>query len=114
MNLDLSYLEDITAGDSEMMFEMLNLFIEDIPVQVSNIEEFANSRSMAKLGAEAHKLKPTTQYIGLSRMFELVKELEMIGKSETYSEKIIPLVNELKDEAARAVPLLIEKKEQFS
>lgn len=114
MKLDLSYLEDITAGDSEMMLEMLNLFIEDIPVQISNIEEFANSRSMAELGAEAHKLKPTTQYIGLSRMFELVKELEMIGKSEEYSEKITSLVEELKEEGTKAVPLLIEKKEDFS
>lgn len=110
MNIDLSYLEDITGGDKEMTIEMLDLFIEDIPTQVSKIHELAKDKELLKLGAESHKLKPTLQYVGLFNMYEVVKRLEELGKSGAFSDDIIELVNSLVEFSKEAVPLLVSKR----
>ena len=36
--LDLTYLEEVTGGSSEMIVEMLKLFLNDTPDQLSSIE----------------------------------------------------------------------------
>ncbi|MEQ9309595.1 MAG: Hpt domain-containing protein [Balneolaceae bacterium] len=114
MNIDLSYLENITAGDEEMIMEMLNLFIEDIPKQVTKIHELAENKELQKLGAEAHKIKPTLQYVGLFEMYEIVKSLESFGKQEVYSPQIIELVEELNTLSKEASILLENKRQELS
>lgn len=114
MNIDLSYLEDITGGDKEMMVEMLNLFIEDIPHQVTLIQDLAQQKDLSSLGSESHKLKPTLQYVGLIEMYEIIKELENLGKSGDHSDKIISLTKKLKEYSVEALPLLLKKKEDLS
>lgn len=56
MNIDLSYLEEITEGDKDMMLEMLTLFVEDIPNQVEAIQKHAADQNLAGVGSESHKL----------------------------------------------------------
>lgn len=114
MNIDLSYLEDITGGDKEMMIEMLDLFIEDIPEQISLIKTHANEKNLSKLGSETHKLKPTLQYVGLFEMFEIIKELEESAKSGVYSEEINSLANKVSEYSKEAIPLLHNKRKELS
>lgn len=113
MNIDLSYLEDITGGDKEMMLEMLNLFIEDIPSQVEKIREAVEEKDMKTLRAESHKLKPTLQYVGLSEMYEVIKKLEVIGKSNEYSNEVDTLAQELATEMSVNLPLLEAATKKF-
>ena len=113
MNIDLSYLEDITGSDKDMMLEMLNLFIEDIPSQVEKIREAVEEKDMKSLGTESHKLKPTLQYVGLNEMYELVKKLEAIGKSGEYTNEVSNLTQELVNKTKISLPLLEAKAEEF-
>lgn len=113
MNIDLSYLEDITGGDKEMMLEMLNLFIEDIPSQVEKIREAVEKKNMKTLRAESHKLKPTLQYVGLNEMYEVIKRLEAIGKSNEYSNEADTLAQELATEMNVNLPLLEAATKKF-
>ena len=113
MNIDLSYLVDITGGDNEMMIEMLDLFIEDIPEQISIIKTLASEKHLSKLGSETHKLKPTLQYVGLIEMFEIIKELEKLAKSGVYSEEIQSLSNKVSEYSEQAIPLLLQKREEL-
>lgn len=114
MIINLSYLEEITGGDTTMILEMLDLFIRDIPTQIQNIQEFYNSDDIESLGKEAHKLKPTLQYIGLTGMFEDIKEVEHIAKSNTNMEKLADLIKNLQTSALECVPELKAKKAELS
>lgn len=114
LNINLSYLEDITGGDREMMLEMLDLFINDIPAQVNIIKELSQNKDLINLGSEAHKLKPTLQYVGLFEMFELVKGLEALSKSGKYSNDLETIVMKLEELSNQCIPLLNEKREEFS
>ena len=67
MIVDLTLLKNVVGDDREMLLDMLDLFVEDIPAQVSNITTFAEQRKAVELGTEAHKLKATLQYVGFFR-----------------------------------------------
>ncbi len=114
MNIDLSYLEDITGGDKEMMLEMLTLFIEDIPVQVELIRIAVEEKNMKALSTESHKLKPALQYVGFNEMYELVKKLEVVGKSGGTPEQAEKLMRALTQQTKESLPLLKKTAEKFS
>ena len=113
VKVDLSYLEEITSGDKDVMLEMIGLFIRDIPKQVEAIAGFAASRDLKGLAAESHRLKPTLQYAGLTQMHEYNLKLETIGKSGEYSEEIPDLVDKLEAELKAMLPELVAAQERF-
>lgn len=112
--IDLSYLEEITGGDNEMILEMLDLFISDMPEHLNKIRVHAESKDVEELGKEAHKMKPTTQYVGLTEMYGLVSKLEKFGRDGNFDDSIPKLVLELDSLVNVAVPLLEEKREELS
>lgn len=113
MNIDLSYLEEITEGDKDMMLEMLSLFIEDIPKQVETILKHAANQDLAGIGSESHKLKPTLQYAGLYSLYQTVKRLEVLGKAGVQTDEISTLIAKLGEETEEALTSLEEKKKEF-
>ncbi len=113
MVLNLSYLEEITGGDSEMVIEMLNLFIRDIPGHSKNMESFLADNKLEELRAEAHKVKPTLQYIGLTEVFEIVRTIELNIKNGENIEVIPELVNQFSAQVIEVLPLLEEKRAEF-
>lgn len=110
----MSNLEEITGGDRSMILEMLDLFIRDIPVHISKIDAHAQANEIDEIGKEAHKFKPTLQYIGLIDMFEDIKQLEMIAKSNENLEAIDDIVKRLKDGIAVCMPALVAKRDELS
>lgn len=84
--LDLSYLENITGGNNEIMHEMLVLFAQETPKQIAIIKEYANQKEWEKVRAEAHKVKPTFQYLGLDTIYSDVIKLEAICKTDEEDE----------------------------
>ena len=114
MIINLSYLEEITGGDKAMILEMLDLFICDIPAQVEKIQEFYETSDLVSLSKEAHKLKPTLQYIGLTGMFEDIKEIEQLIKTNINGDKLPDLVKNLNDASIACLPALKAKKEELS
>lgn len=113
MNIDLSYLEEITEGDKDMMLEMLTLFVEDIPNQVEAIQKHAADQNLAGVGSESHKLKPTLQYAGLHSLYQTVKRLEVLGKAGVQTEEVSNLIVQLGEETEEALASLEEKKKDF-
>ncbi len=88
------------------MLEMINLFIDDIPQQVSEIKKAVEENNLNSLSANAHKLKPTLQYVGLSEAYGIVKELERIGKTGEDVNKIGALLSDLVEKCDEFIPAL--------
>lgn len=94
--LDLSYLEEITGGSSEMIAEMLQLFVNDTPAQISCIEKNVKDEDWDAVRAEAHKLKPTFQYMGMDDTHLLVAEVETKARNKEQLEAVPELVDLIK------------------
>ncbi|MEX0723268.1 MAG: Hpt domain-containing protein [Gracilimonas sp.] len=74
--IDLSYLEDMTGGDNEVMKEMIDLLIEETPKHLEKIKGAYRDRNWTALRAEAHKVKPMFLYVGLIELNEFCKQIE--------------------------------------
>lgn len=96
-----------------MLLEMLDLFISDFPDHISKIRRHTEEHNVVELGKEAHKMKPTTQYVGLTEMHGLVTKLEGFGRNEDFDESIPEIVSELEQLLSEAIPLLEEKREEL-
>lgn len=113
ISVDLTYLNEIVGGDSEMMNEMLDLFISEFPINVAAIRKAYENKDWRELGAEAHKIKPTLLYIGLASLNTIALKLEGIGKTQKGTENAASLFSELEDGIKQAIPQLIEKKKEI-
>ena len=97
-----------------MMLEMLNLFLEDIPSQVELIKTAVEEKNLKAVGTESHKLTPALQYVGFNEMYELVKELEIIGKSGDKYEQAKKIMPALEEQLKISLPLLEKTAKKFS
>ncbi len=68
------------GGDTELYKELLNIFLEDYPEQMSRIEESIDKEDAERLTRDAHKLKGAVGNIGADNIYNLVYELEQTGK----------------------------------
>ncbi|WP_421773893.1 Hpt domain-containing protein [Gracilimonas sp.] len=112
--IDLSYLENITGGDNEVMTEMIDLMLSETPKHIEKIKQAHEKENWKELGAESHKLKPMFLYVGLTSLNEIAQDLEKFGK-EAISLKSIPgLIDELEQGYLEIVDELKSKKDELS
>ena len=110
--LDLSYLEEVTGGSSEMIVEMLELFKNETPEQLSSIEENIANQDWDKVRAEAHKLKPTFQYVGMESSYQLITAVETNARNREQLDTISELTDSIKrnfEKALKSIESRIEE-----
>ncbi|MFD2532874.1 Hpt domain-containing protein [Gracilimonas halophila] len=93
--IDLSYLENMTGGDNEVMIEMINLLLTETPKHLDNIKKAQDDKNWAQLRSEAHKVKPMFLYVGLSELNQICKDLEDNAKNEADLESNAELITRL-------------------
>jgi HPt (histidine-containing phosphotransfer) domain-containing protein len=71
----LTYLKTITEGNKEILREMIEIFLMEVPVYISNLNNYYHSGQFEALGREAHKAKSSLQIVGMT---ELEKEMKII------------------------------------
>jgi HPt (histidine-containing phosphotransfer) domain-containing protein len=106
--IDLNYLKSMTGGDEEIMKEMIDLFILQVPEFIENLNRYLKNKDYSELGKEAHKAKSSVTIMGMNELGKDLKTLQLLtisGKEkETYPDYIkkfetqcLEAVNELKN-----------------
>jgi len=62
--LDLTYLRDMSGNSIEFMIEMIDMFKQQTPLYINDLEQALFERDWAKVSSFAHKIKPTFSYVG--------------------------------------------------
>ena len=78
---DLSYLFDSCHGDKQFVLEMIDVFVKSTPKSIIEIESLIEQKNWRDVSKEAHKIKPSISFMGLSSGIQLVKEIEASGNS---------------------------------
>jgi HPt (histidine-containing phosphotransfer) domain-containing protein len=112
--VDLSYLENITGGDNEVMIEMIDLMLSETPKHIEKIKQAHKEDSWKELGAESHKVKPMFLYVGLTALNEIAQNLEKYAKEAINLESIPGLIGDLEQGYLEVVDELKNKKEELS
>ena len=69
---NLDYLRTITEGNKAMIRDMIEMFLQQVPSFITNLNHLYQTGNYAALGKEAHKAKSSLQIMGMTEL-----ELEM-------------------------------------
>jgi len=111
---DLTYLKGLAKGNNEFILQMLNIFIEQTPISIVNMEKALKDKDWKTLRMVVHKMKPSVMFVGLKEISGDVPLLEDYTAEERDLDKIPALVHKIKLVCSEAVAELKEEVEKFN
>ena len=103
---DLSALKVLSRGNKAFVEKMVNMFVEQTPLQVLEMQKKFQNGDLKGMGAIAHKIKPAIDNIGIESLKTAIIEVERNGKQEQYHESLGELLETIKhtiDEVVHAL-----------
>jgi len=89
---DLSYLKEITGGESSIVKEMVEMFLEQIEEFKTNMTNSLKDKKYIELGKEAHKAKSSVLIVGMEELGKNLKKLQLLTEQnaeiETYPDYV--------------------------
>jgi len=77
----------MTGNDSQIMKEMIELFLNQLAEMRVEIDLLVNDKQWFELSRLAHKIKSSALVMGVAQMADDMKELEMFAKDSKHTEK---------------------------
>ncbi len=95
-------------GEKEFLAELVEIFMHDIPEQLSEIQKAVDNRNSKGLERSAHKLKGAVANFEEKAAFEVALQLEMMGR-----ENKLEGVEEAHDSLMKEVECLVNALKEF-
>jgi HPt (histidine-containing phosphotransfer) domain-containing protein len=87
----LNYLEELSNGNNEFIIEIINIFIQQVPEFISNMNKFLEDGNYESLSREAHTAKSSALIFNLEETAEILKTIE-ITASENNIDNLPALI----------------------
>lgn len=92
----ITFINDIqTPEDVVFLLELLDIFINDLPKVISNINSAVENKDAAKLQFWSHRLKGSSSTLGIDLIFVISVTLEEAAKLNRFDDETTRLSNEL-------------------
>ena len=86
LKINMNYLSELSAGNTNFELEMIQLFLKQIPDELQNIEHAIEFNDIQKLRDLCHKVKSSFDIFGLQKASDLLGQLSIDtvnGKDKT-------------------------------
>jgi HPt (histidine-containing phosphotransfer) domain-containing protein len=91
--IDMSFLDEMSGGDSEFRKDMINLFIEKIPSQVSQLDEAFKNTDYENVKKLAHNMKSSMDIFMLQDLSNCLSIIEVEASSGEFTAETLDKVN---------------------
>ncbi|MDB2697625.1 ATP-binding protein [Crocinitomicaceae bacterium] len=107
---DLSALTETTGGDTDMLAQLVALFVQTIPSELEIIQQATKDKEYKRLKSSAHKIKPNILLFGINEAKEDIIFLNyfeendptVLGQlplvSKRFCELVLEVIRELKED----------------
>lgn len=89
----LSYLEEVTGGEAEVIKEFIQMFFDQLPEFKDGLRDHLNNEKWKELGELAHKAKASVMTFGMDELGMRLKNLQLktqqLAEIETYEEHVV-------------------------
>lgn len=99
--VDLSYLEEISGGDSSFKKELIGIFLTQIPEFVTNMHRFLTKNEIGNLAKEAHTAKSSVLIFMMEKTGTMLKQIQLLAEKNS-TDQIPSLINEVETDLANA------------
>jgi signal transduction histidine kinase/CheY-like chemotaxis protein/HPt (histidine-containing phosphotransfer) domain-containing protein len=93
---DMHFLKQFTTGNSEKMNKYINMFLENGPRLLKNIEQGVENNDFASVKIAAHSLKPQLSYMGVKEEVSRIFIIEQAAGESGHFNRIPEMVANLK------------------
>lgn len=101
-------LKSINPEDGgEFLREIIQIFLEDTPARIAELDEALGSGDVAKFVRAAHSIKGSSSNVGAMLLQATAERLEHSAKDQGI-QPMVPLIQRLKDEYALTADKLKE------
>ncbi len=106
---DLSYLEEISGGDSDFIQEIIQLFIDQMPQSIEEMKAGYEENDPVRVGEAAHKSKPSAIYVGNKTLEERLKTLQNLKNTQQFDDQSKELIKEVETLSNKVIEELKER-----
>lgn len=111
--IDLDYLKQISNGSNEFIYQMITVFMEEVPNEIKNLENHLANKDWAALKATAHKMKPSFSFMGVKGLEDNIHAIEKNCAEEKNLEQIPGLIERIKTITEEVIGELEKEKKLF-
>ena len=108
MKTDLTYLKNMSAGNKDLVIEMINIFKAQVIEFNRGMEQLYKEKEFEQLGRLAHKAKSSISIMGLEELATDLKSFETLAKAGQDVEKYPIFIEKFKEDTREAVEELDE------
>jgi HPt (histidine-containing phosphotransfer) domain-containing protein len=114
MKTDLNYLKSMSGDSTELIIEMIDIFLLQIDEFYPEMISLLKEKDYNSLGKLAHKAKSSVAIMGMSNLAEKLKELELLTKENKDTSTYSAYIELFKTECDQAVQELSEYKNEHT
>ncbi|MFU8812666.1 MAG: ATP-binding protein [Balneolaceae bacterium] len=97
LSTDLQLLRDLSGDEPEIMREMLDLYLDNTPELLDQLDLAMTRENYREAARYVHKLKPTLGYVDEHEAFKLARQIDEMADSDTGSTEFVDQIHALTD-----------------
>lgn len=94
--IDLEYLNQVCFGKTELLKQMINMFLMQAPNQMEQLSVCVAAKDWPSARPIAHKLKSTVSILGIKSLSEDLEKIEISAAKAEGTEEIPELLERAK------------------
>ena len=98
--LNMDRMREASLNDPEFMFELIDIFLDDTPIQVGILRQAVDSQDPEAVTSAAHRVKGASSNLGAESLAALCARLEEDGRAGQ-ADSLGSLMNGVDDEFER-------------
>ena len=106
VHYNLSYLEEISAGDKDFIADMLHDFVINTPETILEIQSFIDSGNYEEIYKLVHRFIPSFDYVGSENIKDQLRQIESFAKNSQNINKISSIFDGIKTESSNLCNLI--------
>jgi HPt (histidine-containing phosphotransfer) domain-containing protein len=103
LHYNLAKVHEISENDKEFVLQIANLFVIEIPSDMTFLKQGINEKDYKKAYSYAHKIKPTLDLLGMTVAHEEILVIENWTKQEGKRKEIIETYKALETKIEKAI-----------
>jgi HPt (histidine-containing phosphotransfer) domain-containing protein len=93
MITDLTYLHNMSGGSTDIIKEMISIFISQTEEYIVDMQKLLDEKDYTALGKLAHKAKSSVAIMGMNDLAGDLKSLELLSKDNKEVESYPAIVD---------------------
>ena len=81
IQLDFSYLNEISGGSNEFIIETINVLLEQCPILVKRLNQSVENHDLATTAEIAHQMKSSLAMVGLTEAHTMMGDIEQKSRN---------------------------------